>query len=143
MFGGDYGGRFAEFDRQWDELRQFVQQGKADGRDLCAWPQVLGKPTLMLAGWRGPWVERAAAEAAGWIASGAYADDDQLAEALTRFREAGGQRAIVTTIRVGIEVGPAVERLHRLADIGFDDAVVLDLHASVDRLTAVRQGFGS
>ena len=143
VFGGDYGGRFAEFDRQWDELRQFVQQGEADGRDLCAWPQVLGKPALMLAGWRGRWVERAAAEAAGWIASGAHADDDQLAGALARFREAGGRRAIVTTIRIGADVGSAVDRLHRLADIGFDDAVVFDLHTSADRLAAVRQGFGS
>ncbi|MCY3861965.1 MAG: LLM class flavin-dependent oxidoreductase [bacterium] len=143
VFGGDYGGRFAEFDHQWGELRQFVQQGKADGRDLCAWPQVLGKPALMLAGWRGPWVERAAAEAAGWIASGAHADDDQLAEALTRYRGAGGRRAIVTTIQVGTDVGPTIDRLHRLAAAGFDDAVVYDLDTSVDRLAAVRQGFAS
>ena len=143
VFGGDYGGRFAEFDRQWGELRQFVREGKADRRDLCAWSQVLGKPALMLAGWRGPWVERAAAEAAGWITSGARADDDQLAEALTRYREAGGRRAIVTTIRVCADVGPTIDRLHRLADIGFDDAVVFDLDASVDRLAAVRQGFAS
>lgn len=143
VFGGDYDGRFAEFDRQWRELRAFVREGAADGRDLHPWPQVLGKPALMLAGWRGRWVERAAAEAAGWIASGAHADDDQLAGALARFREAGGRRAIVTTIGVGADVGPTIDRLHRLAGIGFDDAVVYDLDASFDRLASVRQGFGS
>ncbi len=142
-FGGDYSGRFAEFDRQWRELRSFVGEGAADGRDLHPWPQVLGKPTLMLAGWRGQWVERAAAEALGWIASGARVDDHQLAGALARFREAGGRRAIVTTIGVGADVGPTIDRLHLLAGMGFDDAVVYDLDASVDRLAAVRQGFGS
>lgn len=115
VFGGDYNQRFAEFNRQWGELRQFVQEGKAHGRDLCAWPLVLGKPDLMLAGWRGPWIERAAAEAAGWIASGARANDVHLGDALARYRGAGGRRAIVTTLRVGADVGPTIDRLHRLA----------------------------
>lgn len=140
VFGGDYAGRFAEFDRQWRELRNFVREGSADGRDLCVWPKLLGKPALVLAGWQGQWVERAATEAAGWIASGTR-DDRQLASALARYRGAGGQRAIVTTIQLGADVGPAIDRLHRLANIGFDDAVVYDLSPSIERLAAARSGF--
>jgi len=133
--------RFADFDRQWSELQQWVRDGKVGERDLSPWPAVLGGPTLMLAGWRGRWVERAAAESQGWIASAVYADDDQLADGIARYRAGGGQRAVVTNIQVGEDLAPTLNRLARLAAMGFDDAVVLDLTPSRERLEAIREGF--
>jgi hypothetical protein len=110
----------------------------ADGDvDLTPWPAAGRGPRLFLAAWRGPMVTQAATEADGWIASAAYNDDRVLAEALGRFREAGGQRAIVTNIQVPSEVGPAVERVRGLAAIGFDDAVVFDRRPSEKRFQAI------
>ncbi len=138
VFGGDYAGRFADFDRQWEELQEWIRDGKSGSRDLTPWPSVLGGPTLMLAGWRGRWVERAAAESSGWIASAVYADDDQLADGIARYRDAGGTRAIVTNIQAGEDLAPTIDRLGRLGELGFDDAVVLDLTPSRERLASIR-----
>ena len=133
-----YDDRFARFERQLVELRAFLGAGRHQERDLHPWPAVAAGPDLYLAGWRGRWVERAATEAAGWIASGAYADDETLADAIARFRAAGGTRAVVTTLRVGDELDPTIERLHRLAEMGFDDAVIVDPTPTEERLARLR-----
>ena len=137
-FGGDFGSRFAAFDEQWDELRALVAEGRVGDRDLTPWPSVLGGPSLLLAGWRGRWIERAAAESAGWVASAMYADDDQLADGLARFRGAGGERAVVTNLQIGDDLAPAIDRVGRLAGLGFDDVVVFDLTPTPARLATVR-----
>lgn len=138
-FGADFRTRFSRFDQQRRELQQWLDDGSHDGRSLSPWPAAEGGPQLLLAGWRGPWVERAATESAGWIASGANADDATLADAIDRYRQAGGRRAIVTNVQVGAEVAPVVDRLHHLAELGFDDAVIFDLTPSEDRLAQVRR----
>lgn len=139
VFGGEFADRFARFDAQWDELRAWITEGKIGDRDLGAPPALIGGPTLMLAGWRGRWIERAATESAGWIASAMYADDEGLADGIARFRDAGGGRAVVTNLQVGEELSPAIDRVHRLADLGFDDIVVFDLTPSEERLATIRQ----
>lgn len=139
-FGGSYADRFRTFEDQWTELQIWIADGRVGERTLASPRPVDDRPALMLAGWRGGWVERAASEAQGWIASAANADDDTLAEAIGRYRAAGGQRAVVTNLQPGDDLGPAVERLHRFADMGFDDAVVFDLKPTVERLAALRDG---
>ncbi len=137
-----YAERFARFRRELPALRHWLATGDdpdGSGRSLSPWPAVAGGPAVLLAGWRGRWVEEAAASA-GWIASAMYADDAQLADGLARFRAAGGTRAIVTNVQVGDDIGPAIERLRHLAALGFDDAVVVDRLASEDRLGAILDG---
>lgn len=138
LFGGSYDERFARFDEQWDELRSLVETGALGDRDLGAPSGLVGGPSLMLAGWRGRWVERSARESSGWIASGVYADDDQLADGLARYRDNGGTRAIVTNVQVGEDLEPAIERVNHLAAIGFDDVVVVDMAASAERFEEIR-----
>ena len=140
VYGGTYDDRFDTFEQQWIELQTLVADGRLGDRDLNAWPQVLGGPSLLLAGWRGGWVERAAAESSGWIASGVYADDAQLADGLARYRDAGGQRAIVTNVQAAEDLGPVIERINHLGDIGFDDVVAIDVMASADRMAAIAEG---
>jgi hypothetical protein len=93
---------------------------------------------MMLGAWRGGWVERAATDADGWIASAEHGDDATLAAALKRFRSAGGQRAVVSNVQAGPDLAPTIDRLHHLGSLGFDDAVVLDLTPTVDRYTELR-----
>ena len=140
VFGGDYAGRFARFDEQLAELQRWVADGAVGDRDLNVPASALGGPTLMLAGWRGRWVERAAAESGGWIASAHYADDEQLADGLARFRAAGGARAVATNVQATGDLAPTIERINHLAEIGFDDVVVLDLTPSHERLARIREG---
>ena len=136
-FGADFERRFADFDAQYIELKQWLADGGVGQRTLSPWSSVAGGPDLYLAGWRGRWVERAATESAGWIASAANADDATLADAIVRFRDTGGKRAVVTNVQVSEEIGPVVDRLHHLAELGFDDAIVFDLKATEDRLAGL------
>lgn len=134
-----YEDRFDRFEQQLAELRSWLSTGGHDGQELSPPPMVAGGPDLYLAGWRGRWVERAATEAAGWIASGAYADDATLADAIGRFRASGGRRAVVTNLQVGEDPGPVIDRLHHLAELGFDDAVIVDPTPSEERLARIRR----
>ena len=136
-FGGDFGKRMARFADQLPKLRELLRTGRLGGTDLTPWPSTAGGPRVFYAAWRGPWVERAASEADGWIASAANSEDATLADALKRFRDAGGNRAVVTNVQLGREIAPTLERLARLRELGFDDAVVLDLTPTEDRLAAV------
>ncbi len=138
-FCGDFGSRFETFDEQWAELRRWVANGVDGERDLSIPPALHGSPTLMLAGWRGAMVERSARESAGWVASAAHGDAEQLSEAIGRYRAAGGQRAVVTNIQPGEDLAPTIEQLHRFAEMGFDDAVVFDLAATRERVAEVRE----
>lgn len=134
--GVDYTARFAAFKDQLDDLQTLFRTGRLGASDLRPWPDALGGPAVLIGAWRGPWVVRAAA-AQGWIASAAHNGDATLADAISRFRDAGGTRAVVTNVQVGRNIGPAIERLHRLRAMGFDDGVAFDLKPTEERLAAV------
>ncbi len=136
-FGGTFADRFDTFDHELAELRDVLT-----GDRLTPWPAVVGTVPVALAGWRGGWIERAAREGATWLASGVHADDAQLAEGLARYRAAGGTRACVTNVQIGDDPGPAVDRLRHLAELGFDDASILDLRASPERFAMIKESFG-
>jgi len=140
-FGGDFTQRMTRFADELPSFRELLRSGKAEGVDLTPWAATAGGPPVYYAAWRGRWVERAAKEADGWIASAAHNDDATLADAIARFREAGGTRAIVTNVQLAADIGPGIERLARLRELGFDDGVVLDLAASEPRFAAVREGY--
>lgn len=139
-FGVPYDERFIRFVSELPQLRDALRTGRVPGGDLTPWPSALGGPPVLYAGWRSGWIERAAAEADGWIASAAYCTDDVLADGIARFRDRGGARAIVTNVRVERDLAPAVDRLHRFAQLGFDDAVVLVIRPTEERLRALVDG---
>jgi alkanesulfonate monooxygenase SsuD/methylene tetrahydromethanopterin reductase-like flavin-dependent oxidoreductase (luciferase family) len=139
-FGGDYEARMARFAEQLPRLRELLRTGRSGDVDLTPWPATAGGPSVLYAGWRGPWIERAAGEADGWIASGIHNDDAALADGLTRFRDAGGGRAVVANVLVGSEIEPTLERLAHIRELGFDDAVVLDLAPSEERFASILGG---
>ena len=127
-FGLDHARRFADFTSSVAALREVFGTGSLDGVALSPWPAVRGGPPLFLGSW-GNGVERAAQSFDGWIASGHYRTIDEVVGALTRYRGAGGGRAIVSTIQLpaGTDLGALKETLGRFAAAGFDDAVVMFL----------------
>ena len=91
----NFGGRFASFELCLERLRQTLADGSANGGTIGT----QGGPPIFFGTW-GKNVARAAAEFDGWIASGMHRTPAQCAEALVGYRNSGGQRAIVSTIRV-------------------------------------------
>lgn len=121
----DYAGRFATFHRNTERLRVLLARGR-DERAALAPAVAGGRPPLLLGSW-GANVERAARDFDGWLASGYRRTPDQVIAAHERYRAAGGRRAIVCSIPLNSrdDLGPTAEVLHRYAQAGFDDAVVL------------------
>ena len=71
-------------------------------------------------------MERAAKDFDGWVASAFYRTADQVIDSLGRYRAAGGQRAMVSTIQLTADhdLGQTRTILQRFAQAGFDDAIV-------------------
>ena len=123
--GRDHASRFDTFDQNLARLRVLLAHGKDDSADLAP-PAAIGVPPLLLGTW-GARVERAARDFDGWLASGYRTPPDAIVAAHQRYRAAGGRRAIVCAIPVRdtADLGPTGDLLHRLAETGFDDAIVL------------------
>jgi len=120
-------------------VRKLINGETVNGVSHHPAPNVVGKPPIILAAWHsGPWIERAAREYDGWIASG-FSGFTNLREGIKRYKEAGGTgRCMVATVNVDLsqpnqkldedgrftlQCGPqeAAERMARLAELGFDD----------------------
>ena len=126
LFERRFESRFTDFDQSVSVLRSSLRDGRLPGGELAPWPVVLEKPNLFLGSW-GKGVQRAADEFDGWIASAHYRTVDQVCAALDRYREAGGGRAIVSTLQISADTDEKTTRaaLARFAEAGFDDVVVM------------------
>ena len=136
--GRDYATRFSVFTSSLAALREGLASGKVGDVDLTPPRPLIGGQRLVYGTW-GKGVERAAAEFDGWVASALHRTDDEVIGALPRYRAAGGERAIVSSIvhAPGGDPGELSERLGRFAEAGFDDAVVAAL-AGPSALAEVR-----
>jgi alkanesulfonate monooxygenase SsuD/methylene tetrahydromethanopterin reductase-like flavin-dependent oxidoreductase (luciferase family) len=125
-FDRNYAARFRTFDQNLARLRVLLAHGRDERADLAPVARATCGPPLLLGSW-GANVERAAREFDGWLASDYRRTADQIIAAHERFRAAGGRRAIVCAIQLSgrDDLGPTKELLHRYAEAGFDDAVVL------------------
>ena len=154
--GLDFDERMKLFEDALATMRRLWRGERVGAADLTPWPSAVGGPPVLIGSWSGPrWIPRAAREFDGWIASAAKTSFATLADGLRRFRAAGGTRAIVTNIVVDLAApdaalddvspfhlrcspGTAAGRIGRLADLGFDDAVVVPRAWSEAGLAAVR-----
>jgi alkanesulfonate monooxygenase SsuD/methylene tetrahydromethanopterin reductase-like flavin-dependent oxidoreductase (luciferase family) len=141
--GLDFGERMQAFEDAVTVMRRLWQGEQVGAASLTPWPSTLGGPKLLIGSWAGRhWIPRAAKDFDGWIASGAKTSFRALADGIRRYREAGGARAIVTNLAVDLDApttpladdapfhlrcdrATAADRLRRLADLGFDDAVLM------------------
>lgn len=154
--GLDYTQRMRLFEEALVVMRQLWQGEQVGAAHLAPWPATLGGPPLLIGSWGGKrWIPRAAQEFDGWIASAAMTRFNTLASGIERYRDAGGKRAIVTNIAVDLEASTsplddnapfhlrcapevAAERLKRLVDLGFDDAVLVHRSQTEAQLAALR-----
>ena len=141
--GLDYDNRMQEFDEALALMRRLWRGEQVGAATLTPWPATLGGPKLLIGSWSGKqWIPRAAKDFDGWIASAAKTSFATLADGIQRYRAAGGTRAIVTNIAVDLDQPTtaldddapfhlrcrheaAALRLQRLADLGFDDAILV------------------
>ena len=138
--GVPFESRFELLESQMPALRSLVATGKYEHVDLAPWPNNPTPLPWLLGTW-GKHVGTAAREYDGWIGSGHYRTDAQLATGITRYREAGGKRAIVTNLGVAGDgnLTQIAQRLDNAARAGFDDAVVVFENPSDEILRAVRK----
>jgi alkanesulfonate monooxygenase SsuD/methylene tetrahydromethanopterin reductase-like flavin-dependent oxidoreductase (luciferase family) len=155
--GLDYDARLQAFEDALPVMRALWRGEKVGAASLTPWPAAQGGPAVLIGSWGGKrWIPRAAQEFDGWIASAGRTTFNTLAEGIQRYRAAGGKRAIATNISVDLtgsseepcpDDGPfhlrcapdvAAQRLRRLRDLGFDDAVLVLKGASEAHLAAAR-----
>lgn len=124
-------------------LPQLRTRCRGDG-GITPWSGA-GELRMLIGSWHsGRWVERAAKEYDGWIASAHATSFRELREGIQRYRDFGGKRALVSTIGVNLRASAervpfdeterftlvcsaseAAERLGRLAELGYDDALLV------------------
>jgi alkanesulfonate monooxygenase SsuD/methylene tetrahydromethanopterin reductase-like flavin-dependent oxidoreductase (luciferase family) len=151
--GLDFSTRFKVLREQLAENQRLQAGEQVGAASLHPWPSAIGGPPILIGSWAGSiWIKRAAQEYDGWIASGLKTNFRTLREGIQRFRDFGGKRAIVSSMHVDLSLpnadisdedsftlqcGPesAVERLNRLAEIGFDDVLIgIDLNRTAGEL---------
>jgi alkanesulfonate monooxygenase SsuD/methylene tetrahydromethanopterin reductase-like flavin-dependent oxidoreductase (luciferase family) len=154
--GLDYAARLQAFEDALPMMRRLWRGEQVGAANLTPWPAARGGPAVLIGSWGGKrWIPRAAQEFDGWIASAGKTNLNTLVDGIQRYRAAGGKRAIVTNIAVDLtgpsepcpDDGPfhlrcapdvAAQRLRRLRDLGFDDAVLVVKSASEANLAAAR-----
>ena len=137
--GASFEERRALFEAAMPDLRTLMASGLGGGADLSPWPLHKPGPPLLLGTW-GRHVVTAAHDYDGWIGSEHYRSATQLIESLKVYRDAGGQRALVTNIAVPdqADLSATADKLALLAEAGFDDAVLFFANATDETLAKVR-----
>jgi alkanesulfonate monooxygenase SsuD/methylene tetrahydromethanopterin reductase-like flavin-dependent oxidoreductase (luciferase family) len=156
----DYEGRFRALPEALAVMRRVWRGEAVFGPALSPWPGLEGGPPVLLGAWRSPrWIDLAARECQGWIASGIYTSWDDLGTGVRMYREAGRGRVVLANVFADLRPEPATppivaksqitlvcspaearERLRRLAGLGVDDVLLIapfDQPAQLEQLRAL------
>jgi alkanesulfonate monooxygenase SsuD/methylene tetrahydromethanopterin reductase-like flavin-dependent oxidoreductase (luciferase family) len=154
----DYATRFEKLSEHLEVMQRIWRGEGVYGPPISIWPGTEGGPPVYLGAWRSErWINLAAHHCQGWMTSGNHAELDDIELGIRMFRKAGGQRAMVTSIHTDLrperQRGPigtpalfnlhcspaeARDRLRRLEDAGFDDAVMYPPADDPAQLEAIR-----
>jgi alkanesulfonate monooxygenase SsuD/methylene tetrahydromethanopterin reductase-like flavin-dependent oxidoreductase (luciferase family) len=142
-FGLDFDRRFTVLERYLAEVKRLCAGEVVGTADLNPWPRVRGGPPILIGAWHSQvWLRRAVERYDGWMCSAGRTNLVTMREALKRYRDLGGGRALVSTCMIDLraptsrlsEDDPfhlrcspeeAGERLQLLADLGFDDVLLV------------------
>ena len=140
--GVDFATRFRDLHAKMDVILRLLRGEQAGAAVLNPWPEAPPGPRFLLGAWHSDVsLRRAVRDYDGWICSGARTSLRVFGDALKRYRDLGGTRAIVATCPVDLTApdvpladdepftlrcGPAqaAERLAWLASLGFDDVML-------------------
>ena len=143
LLGLDFDGRMKVLRDSLNTMRTLWAGGEVNGVSLHPWEHVIGGPPVLIGSWGGSiWIPRAAQEYDGWIGSGAKSNWQALTTGIDRFRKLGGKRAVVTNIHcrlsdsdsaladdkpfnLNCSAKEARRRLQMIADLGYDDAILM------------------
>jgi alkanesulfonate monooxygenase SsuD/methylene tetrahydromethanopterin reductase-like flavin-dependent oxidoreductase (luciferase family) len=141
--GMDFEKRFAMLREDLTTIRRLCAGERVGDAFLNPWPEVVGGPEIVIGAWHsGIWLKRAIEDYDGWMCSAGRTNLKTMREAMHRYRDLGGRRAIVSSCMVDLSApstrlgdeepfhlrcGPeeAAERLHRVAELGFDDILLV------------------
>jgi len=139
----DFDSRFRELHAKMDTIMRLLRGERAGDAVLNPWPEAPAGPRFLLGAWHSDVsLRRAVRDYEGWICSGARTSLRVFGDALKRYRDLGGTRAVVANCMVdltassrpldddenfNLRCGPeeAADRLARLAALGFDDVNVV------------------
>jgi alkanesulfonate monooxygenase SsuD/methylene tetrahydromethanopterin reductase-like flavin-dependent oxidoreductase (luciferase family) len=143
VIGTDFEQRFKLLRDNMAAIRQLCNGETVGIANLNPWPEVRGGPRFVVGAWyNGIWLKRAAEHYDGWMSSAGRTNFRTLADGITRYRDMGGKRAIVSTCLVDL-TAPTVElsddesfhlrcgldearrRLERVAELGYDDILLV------------------
>jgi alkanesulfonate monooxygenase SsuD/methylene tetrahydromethanopterin reductase-like flavin-dependent oxidoreductase (luciferase family) len=137
--GVSFEDRFKILHSHMSVIRRLLDGEQVGPAQIPPWPGTKGGPRFILGAWHSPLsLKRAVSEYDGWMSSSALTSLNVMAEGIKRYRDLGGQRAMTTTCRIDLRApdtpldrdtafnlvcgpGQAAERLHQLAELGFDD----------------------
>jgi hypothetical protein len=135
--------RFKTLKSHLETVRALTMGEHVDEMFLNPWPDAVNQPPIVIgAWWNGAWLKRAAEQYEGWMCSAGRTNLTTMKDAISRFRDVGGQRAIISSCMVdltapnsvlhdddpfNLRCGPeeAAERLHKVAELGFDDILLV------------------
>lgn len=141
--GLDFESRFRDLRSHLETIKTLCVGGQAGIADLNPWPSVRGGPPIVIGAWRSQvWLQRAVADYDGWMCSAGRTNFRTMADAIKRYRDLGGRRAMVSTCLVDLRApttplsdddsfnlccapDEAAARLQRVADLGFDDLLLV------------------
>lgn len=151
--GVEFEDRFKALDRSLSAMQALWRGERVGAAGLDPWPHIAGGPPVLIGSWGGRWIERAATEFDGWIGSGGKRTWEEVESSVGKFRAAGGRRAVLVSViadldedrpqlpdeRVHLRCPPdeATRRLRRLAELGFDDVVLVSANRSRDHIDAL------
>ena len=141
--GVDFHDRFRLLHEEMDTIRRLCDGETVGAANLDPWPSVKGGPRFVIGAWHSETsLRRAVTEYDGWMCSAGRTNLETMAEAIKRYRDLGGKRAMVSTCpldfsaptqRMGdddpfnlmCDPKEAGRRLERLAALGFDDVLLV------------------
>ena len=154
----DYQARFRTLLTSLEMMRRAWKGKPVDGGTLTPWPGTEGGPPVLLGAWRNPrWIDYAATQCQGWIASGLYSSWEDLAAGMRRYRAAGGANAVLANVVVDLNNRPepgslaaraqvslvalpadARQRLKRIGQIGLAGVLLVSPTGALEEIERAR-----
>src|ERR1700744_4008689 len=141
--GRDFDGRVGKMKADLEAIRARCRAAHVGEAFLNPWPTAVPGPPIVVGAWHsGIWLKRAVEQYDGWMCSAGRTNLRTMKEAIKRYRDLGGQRAIISSCMIDLtapttplsdddpfhlrcDPKEAAERLHKVAELGFDDVLLV------------------